>query len=414
MRVITDFHLHSKYSRACSKELTIPNIAKACERKGIDLVGTADITHPGWRAHVGEMLVHEKGGAFMLADGSSKTRFLLSTELSCVYKRGGKTRRVHHVVLFPTLESVDRLIEELEKRGCNLKSDGRPILGVDSEVLFGILLDIDPRILLIPAHIWTPWYAIFGSQSGFDSLEECFGELASKIYAIETGLSSDPEMNRRLSALDHLFLVSNSDAHSLDKLGREANVFEMSVPSYDELYDILTTHDTKRFIETIEFFPEEGKYHADGHRACGFWCEPEETKRRGGMCPKCGKSLTIGVLNRVATLADRAPGTSVPSGMVPYRSITPLADLIGSVYGVGASSKRVRVAFDRLCSDNRTEFGILLDLSEAELAPYTPPEIVQAIMAVRRGEVDRLPGYDGEFGRISVRAHTPEQGKMGF
>ncbi len=350
----------------------------------------------------------------MLADGSSKTRFLLSTELSCVYKRGGKTRRVHHIVLFPSLESVDRLIQELEKRGCNLKSDGRPILGLDSEDLFRILLDIDPRILLIPAHIWTPWYAVFGSQSGFDSLEECFGDLASHIYAVETGLSSDPAMNRRLSALDHIFLVSNSDAHSLDKLGREANVFEMSVPSYDELHDILTTHDTKHFIETIEFFPEEGKYHADGHRACGFWCEPEETKRRGGICPKCGKPLTIGVLNRVTTLADRASDTDAPSGMVSYRSITPLADLIGSVYGMGASSKRVGMVFDRLCDGDRTEFGILLDLSEAELAPYAPPEIVQAIMAVRRGEVDRIPGYDGEFGKISVRAHKLEQGKMGL
>lgn len=361
---------------------------------------------------MGEHLVHDKGGAFMLADGSSATRFLLSTELSCVYKRGGKTRRVHHVILFPSLDSVDRLIAELEKRGCNLKADGRPILGLDSEVLFRILLEIDPRILLIPAHAWTPWYAIFGSQSGFDSLEECFGDLASNIHAIETGLSSDPEMNRRLSALDRLFLVSNSDAHSLDKLGREANVFEMDAPTYDDVYDILTTHDVKRFIETIEFFPEEGKYHVDGHRACGFWCEPEETKRRKGLCPVCGKPLTIGVLNRVVELADRETGALPPSDIVPYRSITPLAELIGSVYNVGSSSKRVRTAMDRLCAGDRTEFGILLDLSEADLAPYTSPEIVQAIFAMRRGEVERIPGYDGEFGKICVKAHAPEQSKM--
>ncbi|MCW1891988.1 MAG: endonuclease Q family protein [Candidatus Uhrbacteria bacterium] len=412
MRVITDFHLHSKYSRACSKELTLPNIAKACEKKGVNLVGTSDVTHPAWRSHMGEHLVHDKGGAFMLADGSSATRFLLSTELSCVYKRGGKTRRVHHVILFPSLDSVDRLIAELEKRGCNLKADGRPILGLDSEVLFRILLEIDPRILLIPAHAWTPWYAIFGSQSGFDSLEECFGDLASNIHAIETGLSSDPEMNRRLSALDRLFLVSNSDAHSLDKLGREANVFEMDAPTYDDVYDILTTHDVKRFIETIEFFPEEGKYHVDGHRACGFWCEPEETKRRKGLCPVCGKPLTIGVLNRVVELADRETGTPPSSGLVPYRSITPLAELIGSVYNVGSSSKRVRTAMDRLCAGDRTEFGILLDLSAADLAPYASPEIVQAIFAMRRGEVERIPGYDGEFGKIRVKAHAPEQPTM--
>ncbi len=258
MRVITDFHLHSKWSRACSKELTIKNIAKMCERKGIQFVGTSDFTHPAWREEIGKELEDAGGGSFRLKAVDSPTRFLLSSEISCIYKRHGKVRRVHHLVLFPTLAAVDRLIAALNQRGCNLKSDGRPIIGLDSEELLKFVLAADPHGLLIPAHAWTPWFAIFGSMSGFDSLEECFGEMTKHVTAIETGLSSDPKMNWRLSQLDKVFLVSNSDAHSLGNLGREANVFEMKSPSYDELRDILVTHDQKRFLETIEFFRRRG------------------------------------------------------------------------------------------------------------------------------------------------------------
>lgn len=408
MRVITDFHLHSKWSRACSKDLTLRNIAAACERKGIGFIGTSDFTHPRWREEIGKELAEAGGGAFKLNDSASPTRFLLATELSCIYKRGGKVRRVHHLVLLPTLEAVDKLTEKLNARGSNLKSDGRPILGLDSEELLKMVLDADPKGLLIPAHAWTPWFAVFGSMSGFDSIEECFGDMTKHVHAVETGLSSDPLMNWRLSKLDNVFLVSNSDAHSLDKLGREANVFEMETPSYNELHRILSEQDVKKFIETIEFFPEEGKYHTDGHRACGFFCEPSETKRLKGICPKCGKPLTVGVLHRVDDLADRASGER-PRLAVPYRSIVPLAELVGDVLDVGQASKKVKAMVDKLVADGRTEFGVLLDIPEAELARVAPPDIVEAIMRMRRGQVEVRPGYDGEYGVISVKGKAKEK-----
>lgn len=418
MRIITDFHLHSAYSRACSKDLTLPNIAKACERKGIGFVGTSDFTHPAWRKQMGEELEEAGQGTFQLTGNRSKTRFLLSTELSCIYKRGGKVRRVHHLVLFPDLGSVDRFSASLEARGCNLKADGRPILGIDSEELLKLAMDASPRALFIPAHAWTPWFAVFGSQSGFDALQECFGEMTRHVHAIETGLSSDPLMNRRLSGLDDIFLVSNSDAHSLDKLGREANVFEMNEPSYDELHQIFTTRDASKFVETIEFFPEEGKYHADGHRLCEFWCLPPETRRLKGLCPKCGKPLTIGVLNRVAGLADREdetfppPGATSAAARVPYRSIVPLAELIGSVMDVGASSKKVAKEVERLVVDGRTEFGVLLDEPESELSRVTSAEIVHAILSMRKGKMEIRPGYDGEYGVVKVKAEKAVQARL--
>lgn len=400
MRVITDFHLHSRFSRACSKELTIANIAKACERKGIQFVGTSDFTHPQWRKEIGEFLIADEHGVFMLKDGSSRTRFLLSTELSCIYKRGGKVRRVHHLVLLSSLDAVDRLIDSLEKRGCNLKSDGRPILGLDSEELLKMVLEADEFGLLIPAHAWTPWFAVFGSQSGFDSLEECFGDMTNYVPAIETGLSSDPKMNWRLSALDGVFLVSNSDAHSLDKLGREANVFEMSAPSYSELRRIFVERDRSAFIETIEFFPEEGKYHVDGHRLCQFFCEPSQTKKLQGLCPKCGKPLTVGVQYRVDQLADRA--VQGVDGHVPYRSIVPLMELIADVLDVRSASKKVMQEYALLVADGRSEFDVLLNISLDELKRVSKTEIVLAIERMRRGEIYIRPGYDGEYGVISL------------
>jgi uncharacterized protein (TIGR00375 family) len=403
MRIITDLHLHSKWSRSCSKQLTLPNIAKSCERKGIEFVGTSDAFHPAWRQDIGSQLESIGGGAFRLSDGSSKTAFLLSTEISCIYKRHDKVRRVHHVILFPSIDALDRLTAALKARKCNLSSDGRPIVGIDSEELLKMVLDADQNCLLIPAHAWTPWFSIFGSKSGFDSIEECFGDMSKHIYAIETGLSSDPLMNWRVSKLDNLFLVSNSDAHSLDKLGREANVFEMDAPSYSELRRIIVEHDNKKFLETIEFFPEEGKYHVDGHRACGYWCEPEQSKKLKNICPACGKLLTIGVLHRVSDLADRPPNPEKPASSVPYRSIVPLAEIIAAVVGTSTTSKKVQKEIQNIIADDRTEFDVLLDLSEVDLALVTTPEIVSAIMAVRRGDVDITPGYDGEFGVIKPK-----------
>ena len=403
MRLITDLHIHSRWSRGCSKELVLPKIAAACVRKGIALVGTGDCLHPAWRESIGQELAESGPGVFALREGASPTRFLLTTEIACIYSRGGKVRRLHHVLMFPSLAALDRFIQALSDRGCNLKSDGRPIVGLDSEELLKLLLEADSECLLIPAHAWTPWFSIFGSKSGFDSIEECFGQMAPHIPAIETGLSSDPPMNWRLSALDKILLVSNSDAHSLDNLGREANVFEMDAPSFPELRRILVERDLSKFIETIEFFPEEGKYHVDGHRDCGFWCEPAETKRLKGICPRCGKPLTIGVLNRVEELADRPPHPDRPPGAAPFRYCVPLAEIVADCLGVGKASKRVKTVLDGLLRAGYGEFQILLDLPDSELVKLAGDELASAILNMRSGQVEIRPGYDGEFGVVKVR-----------
>jgi uncharacterized protein (TIGR00375 family) len=308
---------------------------------------------------------------------------------------------LHHVIYFPDLQAVDKTATKLNERGCNLKSDGRPIMGVDSEELLQLLLDIDERILLVPAHIWTPWFAMFGSKSGFDSIEECFGDYSKYIYAVETGLSSDPVMNWRISALDDIFLISNSDAHSCNNLGREANVFEMKKPSYDEFRRILVEHDQSKFIETIEFFPEEGKYHADGHADCKFWCEPEKSKKLGGRCPTCGKLLTIGVLSRVSDLADRDPNPAKPLSAVPFRHVVPLKELIADSFGKRTQAKAVIAEYEKMI-DKASEFAILLDLSENELLKIAKPEIAAGIIRMRAGKVNVRPGYDGVYGEIHV------------
>ncbi len=278
---ILDLHIHSKYSRACSKDLELPKIAKACETKGIDIVATGDFTHPGWFKHMEESLVEDNGGLYKLKDQNSPTRFILSTEVACIYKHRDATRRLHLVLLAPNLEAVAKLNAALEGRKVNLRSDGRPIMGLPAKELLKLMLDIDPGFMMIPAHAWTPWFAVFGSKSGYDNLQDCFEELTPHIKAIETGLSSDPTMNRRLSGLDNIVLVSNSDAHSLEKLGREANVFgfrDEKEIDYTNILKIIKTGDKSRFLYTIEFYPEEGKYHFDGHRACGVSLEPKETK----------------------------------------------------------------------------------------------------------------------------------------
>lgn len=409
MKLITDFHLHSKWSRACSKELTLPNLAAAAERKGIQLLGTSDAFHPAWQDDIRSQLEEAGDGVFALKGSASPTRFLLSTEISSIYKRGDKVRRVHHLILFPSIAALETLTRSLTERGCNLKSDGRPIVGIDSEELLKLTLDADPRCLFIPAHAWTPWFSVFGSKSGFDSLEDCFGDMAKHVYAIETGLSSDPAMNWRISGLDRVFLVSNSDAHSLDNLGREANVFEMDAPSYGELYRILSQHDVQKFIETIEFFPEEGKYHADGHRDCNFWCSPAETKRLKGICPKCGTPLTVGVLNRIEELADRTDHPPRPTGAVPFRSIIPLAELVGDALGVGKASKKVKQVMDTLVTNEHPEFYILLDAPQGELTRLTTKEIADSILNMRHGNVEIRPGYDGEYGHIKVKGVAKKQ-----
>ena len=297
MRYITDWHVHSRYSRACSNDLTLPNIAEACRRKGIDVVATGDWTHPQWFQHLNEQLEESEDGIYRLKDRHAKghdVRFMLVTEISQIYKRGGKTRRIHNLVFSPSFEACAKVNAEIDRRGLNRKSDGRPILGIDSEELYCVLKSIDERIIVVPAHAWTPWYSVFGSKSGFDSLEECYGTMTPYIYAIETGLSSNPWMNWQLSCLDSVMLISNSDAHSTDKLGREANVFDLTAPNYDAFVRMLKEKDRSKFLYTIEFFPEEGKYHLDGCATCKFSSVPAKSKRVGGRCPPCTRHLTLG------------------------------------------------------------------------------------------------------------------------
>ncbi|MCX6742676.1 MAG: endonuclease Q family protein, partial [Candidatus Parcubacteria bacterium] len=358
MRQIADLHIHSKYSRACSRDLVLPKIAEWCGYKGIDIVATGDFTHPAWFSEIKKELEPLGNGLFKLKEsissdrrsdwpiassGRENTKFILLTEISCIYKKGDKCRRIHLNIFFPEIKNVEDFNSTLEKMGCNLKSDGRPIIGLTSIELAKIVFDINDKAMIIPAHAWTPWFSIFGSKSGFDSIEECFGKYAKNIFAIETGLSSDPPMNWRLSALDKITLVSNSDAHSLPNLGREANVFDLEEVSYDEIYNTLKNQDKKKFLYTIEFYPEEGKYHFDGHSNHNYSLTPKETKKNKGICPVCKKPLTIGVLYRVDDLADRDEGEL--DKHIPYKSLVPLQEIIAEAYDVGKSSKRVQAEY---------------------------------------------------------------------
>ncbi len=403
MRYIVDWHIHSKYSRACSKQLELPIIDAWCARKGIDIVATGDWTHPAWFAHIKEHLEEKRQGIFRLKSGG-KREFMLVQEVSQIYKKGDKTRRIHNLVFSPSIETCEKVIAELQRRDFNLKADGRPILGIDSEDLYKLLKDIDERIIMIPAHAWTPWYAVFGSKSGFDSLEECFGSMTPHIYAIETGLSSDPAMNWQLSQLDSVVCVSNSDAHSARNLGREANVFEFdSPPTYDDFVRVLREQDASRFKYTIEFFPQEGKYHFDGCAACAFSCEPKESKRLGSRCPSCARPLTLGVHNRVEALADRG-AQSVRARKIPFKSIVPLAEILAECYGVtSTSSKKVVAEYQRLTDDLADEFTILLDTPLEIIAKHAhAPSLAQALCRMRAGDVKVTPGYDGIYGTVSL------------
>ncbi len=369
------------------------------------MLGTADFTHPAWFAELEEKLEEAEQGLYRLKSGAHPNmRYMLTTELAQIYKRGGKVRRVHNIVMAPSLAAVRKINTWLDAQGSNRKSDGRPILGFDSEYLYKALKDLDDGIVVIPAHAWTPWFSVFGSKSGFDSLEECFGEMTPYIYAIETGLSSDPMMNRTLSALDNVMLISNSDAHSPRNFGREANVFEIAPEefSYSEFIRILRERDTQAFKYTIEFFPEEGKYHSDGHAPCSFSCTPSETHRLGGRCPKCGREITVGVLSRIADLADRSL-TVLPKNHVPYKSIVPLQELLAETYGVSTTaSKKVQELYEQLIRDVGNEFYILLDAPIEKIIAASSPIVGEAIRRMRAGEVAATPGYDGIFGTVKV------------
>jgi len=405
MKFVGDFHIHSKYSRAVSPLMDLDNLDRWAEIKGIKVMGTGDFTHPKWFAEIKEKLEPAEAGLFKLRGADSPTRFLLTSEISCIYKKTGKVRKVHIIVFVPSIEAVEAINAELNKIG-NLHSDGRPILGLDAKELAKIVFEADKDCLVIPAHAWTPWFSVFGSKSGFNTLEECFDEYTKDIYAIETGLSSDPAMNWRLSQLDKITLISNSDSHSLQKIGREANVFDTDL-SYAGIANAIKSKDKTKFLYTIEFFPEEGKYHYDGHKDCNVCLSPAESKKctlKGtgkNICPKCKKPLIIGVLNRVEELADRPEGF-VPKNAIPYKSLIPLNEIIADSIGVSVAGKDVAKYYNNLIKNLGNEFYILLDATKKEIEKNSLPEIAEGVIRVREKKVKIEPGYDGVYGKIKI------------
>jgi DNA helicase II / ATP-dependent DNA helicase PcrA len=405
-----DLHIHSKYSRACSRDCDLEHLAWWAARKGIGVVGTGDFTHPAWAEELRTQLVPAEPGLFRLRDEvqqavldrlppSCRTpvRFLLSSEISTIYKRDDRTRKVHHLLYAPDFDAVAEITRKLARIG-NLTADGRPILGLDSRDLLEITLESGDDCYLVPAHAWTPWFAVLGSQSGFDAVDDCYADLAEHVFAIETGLSSDPEMNWRISQLDRFRLVSNSDAHSPPMLAREATVFDTEL-DYFAMRDALRTGEG--FGGTVEFFPEEGKYHLDGHRACGVRTDPDETRALDGRCPACGKSLTVGVLHRVEALADRPPGHR-PAHADDYRSLVPLPEIVSEIVGVGPKSKTVTEKVTALVGRLGPELAILNDVPLDDVAAASSSVLVEALARLRRGEVVRDAGYDGRYGTIHL------------
>ncbi|MDD4409038.1 MAG: endonuclease Q family protein [Candidatus Pacebacteria bacterium] len=400
MQFIADFHIHSKYSRATSPKTDIFNLAKWAEIKGVDLLGTGDCTHLQWLAHMKEVLEPAEQGFYKLKDGSNDTRFVVTGEISCIYKKNDKVRKVHILIIMPSIASAERLNGLLLDIGANLKSDGRPIIGLDTKELLRLCLEADPKCLFIPAHCFTPWFGIFGSKSGFDSLEECFEELSSNVFAVESGLSSDPPMIWRIPDGKRLTVISNSDAHSGEKIGREANVFDTGF-NYDAIYDAIKNKDKKSLIYTIEFYPEEGKYHFDGHRACELSLSPQESFEYGEICPICGKKMTVGVLNRVSKLADKKEGY-VPKDAIPFKSLVPLKEIIAEALGCGEGTKKALAEYEKMISSFKNEFNILLNASIEDIASISGEKMAEGVRRMRDGKINIVPGYDGEFGTVSI------------
>jgi uncharacterized protein (TIGR00375 family) len=421
MKFIADLHIHSKFSRATSREMTLDNMAYWAKVKGISLVASGDFTHPEWFFLTKEKLEPAGNGFFRLkniqpsANGYFKglpfklddVHFVLSTEISFIYSKKGKVRKVHLLLLAPDFEAVEKINGRLSGLG-NLRSDGRPILGMDAKQFIRIVADLCPRCVVIPSHIWTPWFSLFGANSGFDSIEECFEETTPFIFALETGLSSDPPMNWRLSALDKYVLVSNSDAHSPSKLGREANVFNTDF-SYKGLVDALRTKNPEKFLYTIEFFPQEGKYHYDGHRKCGVVFSPRESRLHKDICPKCGKRLTIGVMHRVEELADREDGVRPPS-KIPYKNLIPLNEIIAAAIEKTPECQSAWDIYFRFIHEFGNESRILTEVPVSELARLQPERVSQGVDNMRKGAVRIVPGHDGFYGQISLfEKEQPEE-----
>ena len=408
MKYWADLHLHSHYAMATSKDARPEQLVLWARRKGLTLIGTGDFTHPGWRAELSAKLEEAEDGLWRLRSEVGQrpeelphtrpVRFVISGEVCTIYKKAGKTRKVHHLLLLPHLAAAERLAARLAAYG-QLASNGRPILKLDSRDLLAITLEVAPEAILIPAHIWTPHFSVFGVGSGFNSLEECYGDLTSEIQAVETGLSSDPAMNRRLIILDDYALVSNSDAHSPAKLGREATLFDTEL-SFFALRKALKKP-FSGLLGTIEFFPEEGKYHWDGHRACGIRWSPRETIAAGGKCPVCGRRVTVGVLHRVELLADRE-GEGQPSSARPAERLLSLTTIIAAAEGVGEGTKRVQRIYHQLLTVHGPEFTILRETPIADLAQTAGEKLAEGVRRVRHGLLNVNPGYDGVYGEVQI------------
>lgn len=395
MEFVADFHIHSKYSRATSKSMDVGNISEWAKLKGITLMGTGDFTHHLWLEELKANLTDMGNGLFK----HQNIYYILSAEISSIYSKKGKTYRIHNVIISPSFKTTDKINNALSKHG-NLASDGRPILGLDASELARIIFDIDENCMIIPGHVWTPWFGLFGSMSGFDKIEDCFEEQTDKIFALETGLSSDPAMNWQLSCLDRFSLISNSDSHSPSRIGREANVFDCDL-DYTTIREVLKKKDKKRFLYTVEFFPQEGKYHFDGHRSCGIRFSPSQTKDNNGKCPKCNRAVTVGVMSRVEQLADRPLGF-VPKNAIPFKSLIPLDEIIAESKGVSKSSLSVEREYRSCITKLGSEFNILNKASKDELIKSLPAKIAEGILRVRDAKVDIQPGYDGEYGKIAI------------
>jgi DNA helicase-2/ATP-dependent DNA helicase PcrA len=413
MKFFADFHIHSRFSRATSRNLVPEYLDIWARKKGIQVIGTGDFTHPGWLKELEEKLLPAEPGLFKLKQdcllndqsdsqnvGDFRPRFMLTAEISTIYKRSNRVRKIHHLVLSPDFATVKKIQRELNRIKANITSDGRPIIGLDSRNLLEMLLSVSGENQLIPAHIWTPWFSVLGEKSGFDSIEECYGDLSDHIHAVETGLSSDPPMNRLCGFLDQYTLISNSDAHSPEKLGREANIFDTDL-SYKSIIQAIKTGKSPQFLGTVEFFPQEGKYHYDGHRKCGICWNPAETFKNHAICPVCGKKVTVGVMNRVMQLADKKVEQS-GHFQPPFFPVIPLKEILSEICGVGPSSKRVSQLYDSLIESLGTEFDILLNLSTDEIELKSNHEISEAISRMRAGDVLIQEGFDGEFGKIRV------------
>ncbi len=412
MKFISDFHVHSHHSRATAKNLNLENLHIAAQLKGIAVVGTGDFTHPGWFSELKEKLVYGENGLFKLKPDIAKecdktvplscrseVSFMLVTEISNIYKKKGKTRKNHNLLFVPDLDSAASLGAKLSAIG-NVKSDGRPIMGLDAKNLLEILLETTDRGFFVPAHIWTPWFSLLGSKSGFDSVSGCFEDLTPHIHAVETGLSSDPAMNWRVSDLENMTLISNSDAHSPANLGREANIFDTDL-TYDAIIDAMKTGNPNHFLGTLEFYPEEGKYHYDGHRKCEVSFHPEQTLFHNNICPKCNKALTLGVLYRVNALSDRPEGVK-PIKNHPYNHIIPLTDILSEILRVGPRTKKVSQSYQSILEKLGPELDILKTLSLEKIEETGIPLLKESIARMREHKIDIVPGYDGEFGRIKI------------